>query len=86
MFFIVAATISGGLTAVAWTLHFGLGWAVVFGLLTAAVSGAQAALILGAIERREERDEAAPAAPAALPHRPGDAADVTVPHSLRAEP
>lgn len=56
MFFIVAATISGGLTAWAWTLQFGSGWAALFGLLAATACGLQAALVLAAVERREERE------------------------------
>ena len=56
MFFIIAATISGGLTAWAWTLQYGHGWAAAFGLLAAAACGLQAALVLGAIERRDERE------------------------------
>ncbi|GJD66409.1 hypothetical protein [Methylobacterium frigidaeris] len=90
MFFIMAATISGGLTAVAWTLQYGTGWAIVFGILTATVCGAQAALILAAIERREDPDpgerDRAPAGPAPPAGRAAEAAEVTVPHSPRTEP
>ncbi len=90
MFFIIAATISGGLTALAWTLQYGTGWAIVFGILTATVCGAQAALILAAVERREDPEHDAPdgeiAAPVPPAGRAAEAADVTVPHSPRADP
>ncbi|MET7243695.1 hypothetical protein ABZT49_10030 [Methylobacterium sp. EM32] len=87
MFFIVSATISGGLTALAWTLQYGTGWAIVFGILTATVCGAQAALILAAVERREDpAPDGEPAAPAPPAGPAAEAADVTVPHSPRTEP
>ncbi|AWN51317.1 hypothetical protein [Methylobacterium sp. 17Sr1-1] len=87
MFFIVSATISGGLTALAWTLQYGTGWAIVFGILTATVCGAQAALILAAIERREDPEPGGePAAPVPPAKPAAEGADVTVPHSPRAEP
>ncbi|KMO15930.1 hypothetical protein [Methylobacterium platani] len=70
MFFVVAATISGGMTAGAWTLQYGLGWACVFGILAATASGAQAMLVLGAIERREERERVATARESGLPATP----------------
>ena len=87
MFFIVSATISGGLTALAWTLQYGTGWAIVFGILAATVCGAQAALILEEIERREDPEPGGePAAPVPPAKLASEAADVTVPHSPRAEP
>jgi hypothetical protein len=87
MFFILSATISGGLTALAWTLQYGTGWAIVFGILTATVCGAQAALILAAIERPEDPEpDHEPAAPVPPASRAVEAADVTVPHSPRADP
>ncbi|TNC13481.1 hypothetical protein FF100_11850 [Methylobacterium terricola] len=73
MFFIVAATISGGLTAWAWTLQYGSGWALAFGLLVATACGLQAALALGAIERRDERERITAAREAGLAAHPSQA-------------
>ncbi|WP_128564951.1 hypothetical protein [Methylobacterium crusticola] len=58
MFFVFAATISGGMAAGAWVLQYGGLWAASAALLAGGASALQAVLVLHALRRREQ--EAAP--------------------------